>query len=91
MRWVSTSPVDPIVHSFRFAYDRYSNSIVDAVGGSSIFDPAPGVSLNFVGGSGFASGSQSAGATADQTGQHTGPLRWHQDLGKPLPSALALR
>jgi Carboxypeptidase regulatory-like domain len=44
------------LHSLRFAYDRYSNRIVDAVGGSSIFDPAPGLSLNFVGGSGFASG-----------------------------------
>lgn len=46
----------PYVHSLRFAYDRYSNKIADAVGGSSIFDPAPGISLNFVGGSGFASG-----------------------------------
>ena len=46
----------PYLHSLRFAYDRYTNRIVDAVGGSSIFDPAPGLSLNFVGGSGFASG-----------------------------------
>lgn len=46
----------PYVHSLRFAYDRYSNRIADAVGGSSIFDPAPGISLNFTGGSGFASG-----------------------------------
>ncbi len=46
----------PYVHSIRFAYDRYSNRIVDAVGGSSIFDPTPGISLNFTGGSGFASG-----------------------------------
>ena len=44
------------LHSIRFAYDRYSNNIVDAVAGSSIFNPAPGVSLNFTGGSGFASG-----------------------------------
>ena len=44
------------VHSLRFAYDRYSNKIVDAVGGTSIFNPAPGLSLNFTGGSGFASG-----------------------------------
>ncbi len=44
------------LHSLRFAYDRYTNRIVDAVGGSSIFDPAPGLSLNFAGGSGFASG-----------------------------------
>ena len=45
------------LHSVRFAYDRYSNHIVDAVGGTGIFDPAPGISLNFTGGSGFASGS----------------------------------
>ena len=47
----------PYLHSIRFAYDRYSNNIVDAVGGTSIFNPAPGVSLNFDGASGFASGS----------------------------------
>ena len=46
----------PYLHSLRFAYDRYTNNIVDAVGGSSIFNPAPGLSLNFTGGSGFASG-----------------------------------
>jgi hypothetical protein len=46
----------PYVHSLRFAYDRYSNKIMDAVGGTSIFNPAPGLSLNFTGGSGFASG-----------------------------------
>jgi hypothetical protein len=46
----------PYVHSLRFAYDRYSNKIVDGVGGTSIFNPAPGLSLNFTGGSGFASG-----------------------------------
>ena len=46
----------PYLHSLRFAYNRYTNKIVDAVGGSSIFNPAPGVSLNFTGGSGFASG-----------------------------------
>ena len=45
------------VHSFRFAYDRYSNRILDAVGGTSIFNPDPGISLNFTGGSGFASGT----------------------------------
>jgi len=44
------------LHSFRFAYDHYSNDIVDAVQGSGIFNPAPGISLNFGGGSGFASG-----------------------------------
>ena len=46
----------PYLHSLRFAYDRYSNKIVDAVGGASIFNPVPGLSLNFTGGSGFASG-----------------------------------
>lgn len=44
------------LHSIRFGYDRYSNHIDDAVGGSSIFNPAPGISLNISGGSGFASG-----------------------------------
>ena len=44
------------LHSIRFAYDRYSNHIDDAVAGSSIFNPAPGISLNFTGGTGFASG-----------------------------------
>lgn len=42
------------LHSFRFAYDRFSNNIVDASQG--VFNPAPGISLNFAGGSGFASG-----------------------------------
>jgi carboxypeptidase family protein len=45
------------VHNLRFAYNRYSNNIVDAVGGTSIFNPAPGVSLSFDGGAGFASGA----------------------------------
>jgi len=44
------------VHSVRFAYDRFSNNIADAVLGANVFDPAPGISLNFGGGSGFASG-----------------------------------
>ena len=42
------------LHSIRFAYDRYSNDIVDATQG--VFNPAPGISLNFTGPSGFASG-----------------------------------
>ena len=44
------------LHSLRFAYNRFSNNITDTVLGSSVFDPAPGISLNFGGGSGFASG-----------------------------------
>ncbi len=44
------------VHSIRFAYDRFSNNITDAVLGTNVFDPAAGISLNFGGGSGFASG-----------------------------------
>jgi Carboxypeptidase regulatory-like domain len=44
------------IHSMRFAYDRFSNQVDDAVLGSSIFNPASGISLNFTGGSGFASG-----------------------------------
>ena len=43
------------VHSIRFAYNHYSNNI-DAVQGADVFNPAPGISLNFGGGSGFASG-----------------------------------
>jgi carboxypeptidase family protein/TonB-dependent receptor-like protein len=46
-------------HSLRFGYNRFSNSIADAVEGSNIFNPAPGISLNFGGGSGFASGPNS--------------------------------
>ena len=46
----------PYLHSIRFAYDRYSNHIEDAVAGANILNPAPGLSLNFTGGSGFASG-----------------------------------
>ncbi|MGA8309712.1 MAG: hypothetical protein WB755_06760, partial [Terriglobales bacterium] len=42
------------LHSIRFAYNRYSNNIVDATQGA--FNPAPGISLNFTGASGFASG-----------------------------------
>ncbi len=45
------------LHSFRFAYDHFSNNIVDASQG--VFNPAPGISLNFGGGSGFASGPNS--------------------------------
>jgi len=44
------------LHSIRFAYDRYTNHIEDAVAGANILNPAPGLSLNFTGGSGFASG-----------------------------------
>ena len=46
----------PYLHSIRFAYDRYSNKIDDAVAGANILNPAQGLSLNFTGGSGFASG-----------------------------------
>jgi hypothetical protein len=41
-------------HSVRFGYNRFSNSIANAV---SVFGLAPRVSLKFDGGSGFASGS----------------------------------
>ena len=75
----------PYLHSLRFAYDRYSNKIVDAVAGSSIFNPAPGLSLNFTGGSGFASGHQSPSAAADQAGQQTGSLRRHSEPGEATP------
>jgi hypothetical protein len=64
----------PYLHSLRFAYDRYSNKIVDAVGGSSIFDPAPGLSLNFAGGSGFASGTNPQ--APQQTKQDTKQARY---------------
>ena len=30
----------PYLHSLRFAYNRYTNKIVDAAGGSNIFNPA---------------------------------------------------
>lgn len=32
-------------HSFRFGYSKFENEIVDAVTGSSIYDPAPGIEL----------------------------------------------
>jgi len=32
-------------HSFRFGYTKFQNGIKDAVTGSSIFDPAPGIEL----------------------------------------------
>src|SRR5579864_744608 len=32
-------------HSIRFAYHKFQNGITDAVTGSSIFDPAPGIEL----------------------------------------------
>ena len=44
------------IHSIRFAYNRFSNNITDAVLGANVFNPAPGISVNFGGGSGFASG-----------------------------------
>src|SRR5207245_10091580 len=43
-------------HSIRFGYMRFSNGVADAVDGSGIPNVAPGISLNFSGGSGFASG-----------------------------------
>ena len=46
-------------HSVRAAYVRYSSSVGDVVSGSNIFSPAPGVSLNFLGGPGFATGPNS--------------------------------
>ena len=64
----------PYVHSLRFAYDRYSNKIVDAVAGSNILNPTPGVSLNFTGGSGFASGINPQ--APQQTKQATAQARY---------------
>ena len=32
-------------HSIRFGYTKFQNGITDAVTGSSIFDPAPGIEL----------------------------------------------
>src|SRR5207244_13404856 len=43
-------------HSITFGYIRFSNGVADAVNGSGIPNVAPGISLNFSGGSGFASG-----------------------------------
>lgn len=36
-------------HSFRFGYHKFQNGITDAVTGSSIFDPAPGIELSIGG------------------------------------------
>lgn len=35
----------PFTHSIRFGYTKFQNGIADAVTGSSIFDPAPGLEL----------------------------------------------
>ncbi|HEY6339831.1 MAG TPA: carboxypeptidase regulatory-like domain-containing protein [Candidatus Sulfotelmatobacter sp.] len=35
----------PYTHSIRFGYTKFRNGIVDAVAGSSIFNPAPGIEL----------------------------------------------
>src|SRR5207247_5455463 len=43
-------------HSIRFGYMRFSNGVADAVDGSGIPNVAPGISLNFSGGSGFSVG-----------------------------------
>ncbi|HEV3206842.1 MAG TPA: TonB-dependent receptor [Terriglobales bacterium] len=68
------------VHSLRFAYDRYANTIADAVGGTNIFNPVPGLSLNFAGGSGFASGPtpQAPQKTTQQNlqGRYDGTRVW---------------
>ncbi len=39
-------------HSIRFGYSKFQNGIADAVAGSSIFDPAPGIELA-IGGDSF--------------------------------------
>src|SRR5207245_1601898 len=39
-------------HSIRFGYTKFQNGITDAVTGSSIFDPAPGIELA-IGGDSF--------------------------------------
>jgi hypothetical protein len=68
------------VHSVRFGYQRYANHIVDAVGGTNIFNPAPGLSLKFDGGSGFASGPnpQAPQKTTQQNiqGRYDGSRVW---------------
>jgi hypothetical protein len=35
----------PYTHSIRFGYTKFRNGVVDAVAGSSIFNPAPGIEL----------------------------------------------
>ncbi len=71
----------PYLHSIRFAYDRYTNNIEDAVAGANILNPAPGLSLNFTGGSGFASGPnpQASQETkqANLQARYDGTRTWH--------------
>ena len=43
-------------HSIRFAYNKFTNHINDAVTGTNIFNPAPDVQLYFDNGAGFVSG-----------------------------------
>ncbi len=72
----------PYLHSIRFAYDRYSNNIEDAVAGANVLNPAPGLSLNFTGGSGFASGPnpQAPQETkqANLQARHDGTRTWQR-------------
>jgi hypothetical protein len=49
----------PYSHSVRAAYVRYSSSVRDAVNSGNVFNPAPGISLDFIGTPGFASGPNS--------------------------------
>ena len=74
----------PYLHSIRFAYDRYSNNIEDAVAGANVLNPAPGMSLNFMGGSGFASGSIRRRRSRPSKPTCTGPLRRHPDLAEAI-------
>src|SRR5207245_9285939 len=48
-------------HSIRFGYMRFSNGVADAVNCSGIPNVAPGVSVNFSGGSGLANGPTQLG------------------------------
>ena len=41
----SISTPATFTHSIRFGYTKFQNGITDAVTGSSIFDPAPGIEL----------------------------------------------
>ena len=67
------------LHSIRFAYNRYSNDIVDGRAAGT-FDPAPGLSLNFGPGSGFASGPNSQApqrtVQANEQGRYDGSRTW---------------
>ena len=81
-----TSPADRMFTAFASPTTATPTTLTDAVGGTQHFRSRPGTQSEFHGRLRIRQRAQSAGAAADQAGQHTGPLRRHQSLGKPYPA-----